>query len=125
MDAVANFFVMEGLDGSLQTLAHDTNGMVMPHARTETPMLNTRIKVAEAAQPTAEAEAARAAAQVEKRRWQLEQTMGWACESCMTIDNRSEDPRCRVCLAWRSEKHRQAFQAEAARREAEHVAQAQ
>ena len=64
------------------------------------------------------------AAEANLQRRQLELTLDWTCESCMTVDNPPSDPRCRVCSAWRSDGHREAFEAEQARKEAEMVANA-
>jgi hypothetical protein len=118
---------MEALDGLLRNIADGADGMEAPSdggAETETALLRLREEVAEEAAAAAESEVAAAAAEGEARRRALEETIDWACESCMTVDNKPKDARCRVCTAWRSEKHREAFQVEAARKEAELAAEA-
>jgi hypothetical protein len=118
---------MEQLDGLLKGIADSADGLEAPNAggeETETQLTKLRAaqqQAAEAAKASAEAQAAVAA---EEKRHQLELTVDWACESCMTVDNSPKDARCRVCSAWRSASHRAAFEAEAARVEAELVAEA-
>lgn len=118
---------MEQLDGLLHVIADAADGMSGPAAGTaETDTDYAKLRAADrlaVEEATAARSLAQAEASAEKQR-QLEATLGWACESCMTLANPAKAVRCKTCSTWRSDAHRRAYGEEAARQEAELVAEA-
>lgn len=120
---------MERLDGLLRDNANGAHGLDAPPMDygegAQTPLARLRVRATRETQDAAEEKVSQAVAEAKVQLRQLvELELDWACESCMTVDNRPQNARCHVCSAWRSDEHREAFEAEKARKEAEMVAEA-